>query len=144
MILYNIKSEDGEIRITKFDDDLNPESSYIVSDNDCECPQWQGRSKECRHMKMLPMMIERIDTPWFFCFDGPQAGMWFDPTGQAEAEREAPISGSELHSDEPGLDWGFASLPEGVTVVGLADPALLHNTIADAVGEPGAKLRRRF
>jgi hypothetical protein len=29
-------------------------------------------------------------------------------------------------------------LPKGVTIVGLGDPATLHNTIADAVGEPRA------
>lgn len=31
-------------------------------------------------------------------------------------------------------------LPAGVTIIGLDDPALLHNAIADAVGEPSAKI----
>lgn len=28
------------------------------------------------------------------------------------------------------------SVPEGVTIIGLDDPKLVHDTIADAIGEP--------
>jgi len=118
-VLYSLRSSDGEWRITKFDEDLEMESSYIVSTDGCECPQWTSRERECRHMKMLPMMVERADSPWFFCYEDAQ---WYDPTGEALSCQ----SGVAKEAD----------LPEGVTVVGLSDPALLHNTIAAAVGEP--------
>lgn len=39
-----------------------------------------------------------------------------------------------MGEDEP------VPLPEGVVAIGLDDPAALHNAIADAVGEPEAKL----
>lgn len=34
-------------------------------------------------------------------------------------------------------------LPEGVTLVDMSDPVNLHNTIAEAVGEPEAKMKER-
>ena len=30
MTLYNLRSADGDYRITKFDSGLNPESSYLI------------------------------------------------------------------------------------------------------------------
>lgn len=156
MILYSLRSADGEFRITKFDHDLNPESSYIVAHDGCECPQWQGRGVMCRHMKMLPLMKDRLDTPWFYCYDD---GKWYDPTGQAE-EHEISRSIDRVNamrpyvrhagdsvvegptSDAPtDLDLLKANPPEGVTIIGLDNPETLHNTIAKAIGEP--PIRRR-
>lgn len=122
MTLYNLKSADGEYRITKFDDDLNPVegSSYIVSFEECTCPA--GSRPTCRHRQMLPVMIDRMDTPWFYDYED---GMWQDPLGEAEVEMFAPV-------------------PEGVAVLGLDDAEKLHNTVAEAVGEPFNRVRRRI
>ena len=69
MTLYNIKSTSSGYRITKFDNDLNPESSYLVSLSECECPQ--GSRPTCRHRKMLPGFIDkwRVDTNWFYDYE---------------------------------------------------------------------------
>lgn len=135
MNLYSLRSADGEWRITKFNEDLEMESSYIVSTEGCECPQWTSRERQCRHMKMLPMMLERADSPWFFCYEDAQ---WYDPTG--EAQRDEPLP-EDVVAGQSGSGVASDAIPRGVIVVGLSDPALLHNTIAVAVGE--APLVRR-
>jgi hypothetical protein len=55
-----------------------------------------------------------------------------------EAEGDAEIVAVEEWPPAP-----FDPLPEGVTLVSLDDPVELHNTIADAVGEPRMKRRDR-
>lgn len=69
MTLYNVKRADETYRITKFTDDLDPESSYLTTRDSCECPA--GHRDTCRHRQMLPSFIhhERINTPWFFDWD---------------------------------------------------------------------------
>lgn len=69
MSLYNAKSTDDAVRITKFDENLDVESSYITSRSTCECPA--GTRNSCRHRQMLPEFIsaKRIDTPWFLDWD---------------------------------------------------------------------------
>lgn len=70
MILYNLKTDprDGyNFSITKFDDDLNIESSYSVNTEGCTCPQ--GHKPTCRHRKMLGAMLGIVDTEVFYCYD---------------------------------------------------------------------------
>ncbi len=67
MILYNLRKTDLGYRITKFSDDLNIESSYDVTHSTCSCPQ--SHRPTCRHRKMLPIMISKVDTEWFFCYE---------------------------------------------------------------------------
>jgi len=72
MSFYNCKSTSTPFvyRVTKFDLDLNPETSYLTSVSDCSCPA--GYRPTCRHRQMLPkFMIEhnRVDTGWFFEFE---------------------------------------------------------------------------
>lgn len=85
MSLYNIKStpQADQFSVTKFDDDLNPESSYIITKGfdghyGCTCPAAQRTI--CRHRSMMPMLSLRVDSPWFLDFDTRQ---WVDPTGAA-------------------------------------------------------------
>jgi hypothetical protein len=72
MSLYNLRSSDGDWRITKFDNDLNPESSYLVSAEACECPA--GVRPTCRHRQMLPKLLAAgaEDSPMFYDFDHDQ------------------------------------------------------------------------
>lgn len=94
MSLYNIKSSVDGFIITKFDDDLNVESSYeyhtMANGPDiCHCPA--GQRTTCRHRQMFPMLQLRVDSPWFLDFDTRQ---WVDPTG--EAASVASSAGQEL------------------------------------------------
>lgn len=86
MTLYNLKSEGDLYRITKFDDDLNPLSSYLVSESHCDCPA--GHRPICRHREMLAPMRKRVDSAWFYNYTS-QA--WADPTGEAALQSELPI-----------------------------------------------------
>lgn len=72
MTLYNAKTDDGEVRITKFTDDLDVQSSYITSGSSCECPA--GARDTCRHRKMFSAIKERINSPWFLDWDN---GGWY-------------------------------------------------------------------
>lgn len=69
MTLYNLRSSDGDYRITKFDTGMNPESSYITSYELCECPA--GVRPSCRHRQMLPQMLAHnlLDSPDFWDFE---------------------------------------------------------------------------
>jgi hypothetical protein len=77
MSLYNVKSANHEYRVTKFDDELHPESSYITTETNCDCPA--GHRDTCRHREMLPAFTEkdRVDSPWFYDFDNDQ-WFWYD------------------------------------------------------------------
>ena len=69
MTLYNLKSSDGQWRITKFTNDLDVESSYITSETECECPA--GVRPSCRHRQMLPRMLNvgAEDSGMFYDFE---------------------------------------------------------------------------
>lgn len=67
MSLYNAKSVDSALRITKFDDELDVESSYITTRDTCECPA--SRRHTCRHREMYPEFKGREDTGWFLDWD---------------------------------------------------------------------------
>lgn len=123
--LYNCRHSGDQYRITKFDDAMNVESSYLCtsSPNECECPAFDKRSK-CRHMEMLNKFIERkhIGDEWFLDFD---RGGWV----------------------QMGLEWAASAemppLPKGITMLTLDDPIAIHNAIAEAVGEPEAIIPER-
>lgn len=117
--LYNCKSEIGKdgalrYRITKFDDAMNVESSYITDGVACDCPA--GQRPTCRHRQMLPRFKQReaVNTEWFYDFD---RGGWVQ---MGEPTKHGPIP-----------------LPKGVTMISLDEgPEAVWNAIADAVGEP--------
>ena len=100
--LYNCKRVDNShYRITKFDKHLDPrfnpkgkQSSYILSENECDCPQ--GNQRSCRHRKMLPFFVdhEYVDTEYFFVWDTHQ---WYKPTGVFREARQ------ENRKSEPAL-----------------------------------------
>jgi hypothetical protein len=118
--LYSCHPAGEAFRITKLDHDLNVIASYLTTRETCDCPA--GVRDTCRHRKMLPRFIAR-GFDWLLDHD---AGEWH----RAEPEQSS-----------------FASLPEGVTVLGLDNLRALHNTIAEAVGEspePPTKPTRIF
>lgn len=67
MTLYNAKTEGDSLRVTKFDDDLNVESSYLTSPNECTCPA--GSRSTCRHRQMYPNLRMIADTGNFWDYE---------------------------------------------------------------------------
>ena len=67
--LYNCRHSGDQFRITKFDTDMNVQSSYLCTETECECPA--GARHSCRHRDMLPRFIERsmVDQPWMYDYD---------------------------------------------------------------------------
>ena len=85
-ILYNCRHSGDQYRITKFDSDMNPQGSYLVDEEACECPA--GVRPTCRHRTMLPKFIARhhVGDEWFFDFD---RGGWVQ--GEAHWAQEIVI-----------------------------------------------------
>lgn len=67
MSLYNLKHDGDQYRVTKFDDDLNVESSYLMTATECTCPA--GHRPTCRHRQMFSTLVQRIGSSWMFDFD---------------------------------------------------------------------------
>lgn len=102
MSLYNLKTNPAEglpFIITKFTSDLDVESSYPTGTSICECPA--GHRPFCRHRQMLPNLRQRVDTAWFWDFEGEA---WVDPTGEANKpalESEAEVRSSSASAEAP-------------------------------------------
>lgn len=118
--------------IAKFDADFNFEAEYSLTRHGagfrCSCPAGLRtvKLKPCKHQRMLPYMLGAVNTDRFY---DPERGQWHQPL-PAELS-QAAFNGTP----EPSSD-----VPDGVSVLGLDDPALVHNTIAEALGEPSAAL----
>lgn len=132
MTLYTCRHDGDQYRITKLTNNLDVESSYLCTFDECECPA--GVRPSCRHRQMLPMFVDRgaIDTGWMLDFD---RGGWID--NRTEDELRLPLD--EAIEEDAYLKGIMEHIPEGVQAVSLEDPAALHNAIAEAVGEPEAK-----
>lgn len=159
--LYSCKSDINQhgvtiYRITKFDADLNVESSYLCDEGSCGCPA--GERPSCRHRQMLPRFLARgaVNTMWMHDFD---RNGWVsqeleisyhktlpdDATPEQVAEAFAGLSEAEAehrqeqntvpHSVEADV---LGTLPDGIQMFDLSktSPVDLFNAIADAVGEP--------
>lgn len=55
------------LQVSKFDEDLNVESTYITSTEYCSCPA--GSRSTCRHRQMYPHLKAIADTNQFWEFD---------------------------------------------------------------------------
>lgn len=105
-VLYNAKSffdRDQSYVITKFDDDMNIESTYTTSLTECDCPA--GQRVTCRHRQMLPHFIamDYADSNWFFCFDDQTWHLPFESIEDEPAEGDLQASAStELQPLPPG------------------------------------------
>lgn len=152
MTLYNCRHSGNEYRITKFDSLGNVESSYLCTLSECQCPA--GVRPTCRHRDMLPKFIQRgaVDTGWQLDWD---RGGWVDMRTEDEVEPEALPDGVErdeltiaTYTELPeGADVAeefakalYAANIPGVQVISIGGTLTLHNAIAEAVGEPEARL----
>lgn len=100
-ILYNCRHDGDQYRITKFDEDMNPQGSYLTDGEACECPA--GVRPTCRHRQMLPKFIGRshVGDEWFFDFD---RGGWVQmrPEWALEEENHSLDVESELPTPSEG------------------------------------------
>lgn len=111
MSLYNLRTTGTALfQINKFTSDLDLESSYNVGASLCECPA--GHLPRCRHRTMLPTLLPRVDTAWFWDFE---ASAWVDPTG--EANKPATVNEDQVSSSlaQQGAD-AMAYMIEGVVL----------------------------
>ena len=98
--LYNLRTEGHKYLICKYNEEMEVVSKYNMvpfglngEHISCDCPQ--GAKPTCRHRKMFPMMLERVDTGWFFDYDN--TGQWFDPFG-TETPKDLDEVGPQAHS----------------------------------------------
>src|ERR1035437_2100904 len=83
MILYNIKRGPHSFAIAKFDADLNLLAAYNTDGDYCSCPA--GPRPTCRHRKMLPRMLGKVDTDEFYCYE---TQTWHQPLAVPGGQRE--------------------------------------------------------
>lgn len=107
--LYNCRKAGDQFRVTKFDDGMNVESSYLCTETKCECPA--GVRPSCRHREMLPKFIQRqhIGDEWFFDFDRGgwvQQGMEWAEQGISQDNREPPHGPEVKTADFDSADGG--------------------------------------
>jgi hypothetical protein len=138
--LYNCHDAGDQYRITKFVDG-DVESSYICTHTECDCPA--GIRPSCRHRQMLPQMLAAniVNSHYFWHFD---YGCAVDIHGTTKALLDNLAASRELAVPEIGntepKSEPLPSLPDGVQAFGMDDLFGIHNAIAEAVGEPEAKL----
>lgn len=67
--LYNCRHSGDQFRISKFDHHFDLISSYLCTEQECDCPA--GHRPQCRHRQMVPKFIARgaVNTEWFFDYD---------------------------------------------------------------------------
>lgn len=144
MTLYNCRHAGDQYRVTKFDQHMNVESSYLCTTDECDCPA--GVRPTCRHRQMLPKFIQRehVGDEWFLDFDRGgwvQMGLEYAEPEPEEPEGLDEDDGEALQSPSPSPE-PMPPLPEGVVMMTLDDPVAVHNAIAEAVGEPEAIIER--
>ena len=130
MPFYSLRTALDDCRITKFDNDLNVESSYIIGaspPHECECPA--GTRPTCRHRQMLPDLLPILDTELFWDFDRRQcvnsSGMVCEPIEGLDENPDTLPDGLERDN----------ALDTDIQVISLGEPADLHNAIATALPE---------
>lgn len=132
MTLYNLHG-DGPYTISKFTRDGTLESTYELSTDGrtCTCPA--GHRHSCRHRDMLGALRPLTNTEWFWDHDRGMA-VDFNSVPKRYYDSVATPAMIPAHAPTPELHIS------GVQVFGMDDMLGIHNAIAEAVGEPEAKL----
>lgn len=139
--------------ITKFDGDMNPESTYALTKENCSCPQ--AHKPTCRHRKMLPMFFahNHINDGWFLDWD---TRLWRKPIHELEAEDNTLADPTSLGKEDGALSP--PSSGDGVVIQepnatpsppkdppaparSVEQPSPLHSAAASSAG--GSTLKRR-
>ena len=159
-ILYNCRHAGDQYRITKFDDHMNVESSYLTDGKDCDCPA--GVRPTCRHRAMLPEFIfrEHIGDEWFLDYDRGgwvQMGLEYaapepeEPEGldegPSDVEGDSEALQSPNPSPEPDLIEAYSAMlgkkvtavHEGVPIVECGElPPLPKGIVMMTLDDPAA------
>ena len=105
MALYNLRTDPSGYRITKFTDDLEVESSYLMALGDdpsgylCGCPA--SARPSCRHRDMIHTFLARpdtIDSNWMLDFNPGTPSAWRQYVGEFAfdgGENETPPTSAE-------------------------------------------------
>lgn len=130
-VLYNCHHDGDQYRITKFNELGEPESSYLCTETECECPA--GVRPTCRHRQMLPKFLAReaIDSYWFYDFDRGgwvtnEPGLSIELRTQAEPANlrtEGAITGRWV-SDGKHIDEDEVEIIEPMSHMGDGTPHL--------------------
>ena len=142
MSLYNLKSVDGNWRITKFTNDLDVESSYITSETTCECPA--GVRPSCRHRQMLPRMLNvgAEDSGMFYDFE---RDVFLEPI---EGEDTQPVIVSPITEDFKIVEYTGTNVATEDEVVSAANESYISppTPIAPSSAHPSISgpLKRRI
>ena len=132
--LYNCKTDGDQYRITKFTADLEVESSYLLTETECECPA--GHRHTCRHRQMLPKFIDRRATrgQWFLDY---ATDKWIIASGATLEDLGAPLGPSESSEDHETT----GPMPGHAAAGGSAERTLSPNSewVKDAPQSPWAK-----
>lgn len=109
--LYNLHTDGDNWRITKFNSEGEPESSYLVDHETCQCPA--GERPTCRHRTMLPLFLHRGFVNDFHFYDYDRGG-WVTngPAPQALSSKPEIESGSALYTDLGDVRDKIMPLPE--------------------------------
>lgn len=104
---YNCRHDGDQYRITKFDPDLNVESTYLCTTDACECPA--GQRPTCRHREMLPKFILKDGAIGGNVFYEIASGQWFanDQYDDLPADDPEPLPQEPTASAE----FGSATIP---------------------------------
>lgn len=120
MTLYNLKHDGDQYRITKFTSDLEVKSSYLLSQDresgtmECDCPA--GHHYSCRHRQMFPDLLPIVDTEAFWHYE------------------------TKTCVNADGTNYIRGGFSDDIQAFTFDEPAIIHNAIAEAVGEPEAIL----
>jgi hypothetical protein len=111
MSVYTVRHTDDGWRVTKFDQDLNVESSYTVRGTTCECPQ--AARGYCRHLDILSSFqaMDRVNTGWFLNFD---SGDWLPPLDTGEPPPSPVPDGSRKSGALPSPSGFVFDKVEGI------------------------------
>jgi hypothetical protein len=89
---------------------------------------------------MLPKFIRRGFVNSNHLYDFDRDGWVQSDFGEALRDSVDLTTAGSATAGVSAADVTYSPLPPGVFVIGLDDPQVLHDAIADAVGEPQAKL----
>lgn len=142
MPLYNCRHAGDQYRITKFTENMDVESSYLCTTDECDCPA--GVRPTCRHRQMLPRFLSRnaVGNEWFFDYD---RGGWVQMGNEwaaevlntSRAEEPAPAKEPTLTGlQEEQILMGFHQ-PSVEWAVPAKEPASPHEEAASNAGDVG-------
>lgn len=154
--LYTLQTGAESYIITKYDSiGLEQLSQYVmpIIDDEVSCTCPQGLKPTCRHRKMLPAMLPRIDTHYFYRY-GDET-WWKIERGELSISMGGPEVADQIDFSEPAIIEADASgapidteaqPDEGLTIATYeeVEPEQVAEKFAELVSKPEPEFKRRF